>query len=154
MELKVIASINKDLEIFKNDEKIFYSTIKYLWLRKIIEVFNAKDEKLIEIKYAGFFTETYKIISQSDILNLKIKSINDSEILLNDNSKIQKSRYSFGFKSRSAYMHKGEKIATSEENYWFWKRKFVIKIETIDSELLNILAMVILIYENGIIAGD
>lgn len=67
---------------------MFYSKIKYLWLRKSIEVFNNKDEKLIEIKHTGLFNETCQTMWQSEILKLKINSMKSNEILLNNNSKI------------------------------------------------------------------
>jgi hypothetical protein len=154
MELKVLTSSAYDLDIFNNDEKIFYSKVKRSWLRKSIEVFNNASEKLIEIKYGGLFTEKYEIIYQNEILKLKIESIVRDEILLNNSSKIIRNRESFGFKSESEYKLNSKKIATSKEKYWFWKRKFIIEFEDLDSELLNILAIIILTYESGIIAED
>jgi hypothetical protein len=154
MELTVLKSKGYDLDIFKKDKKIFYSKLKRSWLKKSIEIFNEVSEKLIEIKYGGFFKPKYEIIFQNEISKLKIESIVNDETLLNNSTKIIRNKELFTFKNKSEYFLDGKKIATSEEKLWVWKRKLIIDLEDLNSELLNVLAIIILTYESEVRVED
>ena len=147
-EFVIRITKSQDLEVFNNDKKVFYTKTNWSWSKSNIKIFNEYDEEIIDVEYSSkLFKDFYKIIYQSEKLNLKINSLERDKIILSDNSIITREELLLTFKSKKIYHYKGKKIATSEEKLWFWNRKHNIKFDELNTELSRILTIITLVFE-------
>ncbi len=73
MNFKILEFPNRNLNVFNNDVKIFYSKCKFKWgNRKTTEIFNEENSKLFEVQYYGCFYDKFRIIFQNENLKNKI----------------------------------------------------------------------------------
>ena len=137
MEFKIIEQKNRGLNIYKNENVIFYSTIKRNWLNtNLIEIFDNSGNKIIELKRTGLFTDKIKIINQNVELSENISEIKTLKICYGKNIQIKSSITIFPFLNPKKFYLNNIKIGTLKEKFKS-KKEFILSIEEKNIEYLN-----------------
>jgi hypothetical protein len=151
MDFKILEFPNRNLCVYKNEIKIFYSTCKFKWgNRKTTEIFNNENTKLFEVQYNGYFYDKFKIKFQNESLKSKISLIKNSKMILEDKTKII--RKSIGINitnSNFNYYFENKKIANSKVVKWVNGKIYNLEVETDEKELQELLIINFLINESG-----
>ena len=137
MEFKIIEQKNRGLNIYKNENIIFYSKIKRNWLNtSLIEIFDNCGNKIIELKRTGLFTDKIKIINQNVELSENISEIKTLKICYGKNIQIKSSITIFPFLNPKNFYLNNIQIATLNEKFKS-KKEFILSIEEKNIEYLN-----------------
>jgi hypothetical protein len=137
VEFKIIEQKNRGLNIYKNENIIFYSKIKRNWLNtSLIEIFDNCGNKIIELKRTGLFTDKIKIINQNVELSENISEIKTLKICYGKNIQIKSSITIFPFLNPKNFYLNNIQIATLNEKFKS-KREFILSIEEKNIEYLN-----------------
>ncbi len=149
MEIEIIENKKQSLYVYKADELLFYSTIKFNWHRKnLVKIFNSNEDLIFELQsYAAPFRSTkYKILYQ----NLNIENITD-DFLRFDEDKILKNKRSdfLSFNQNSFYLHNGIKIAETKQKLWDSPQRIMLNLDENFLELLTLIIIHILSIKTG-----
>lgn len=91
MEVEIVENRKQSLFAYKNGELLFYSTIKFNWLKKnLVKIFDSKDNLLLELQSydAPFRPLNLKVLSQNIDKTKNIIQISEYEIVFNENKKL------------------------------------------------------------------
>ena len=151
MELKIIQFPKRNLCVYGEGSRLYYSTVKFKWgKRRTIEIFDNENSKLFQIGYRGFFSETSEIISQHENLAQKIIFIDDSKIILENKSILERKTSFFNLtRSKFTYFIDGQKVGYSKVTNWVDAKKLQLHVEENGKELLDSLIILILICETA-----
>jgi hypothetical protein len=137
VEFKIIEQKNRGLNIYKNENIIFYSTIKRNWLNtNLIEIFDNSGNKIIELKRTGLFTDRITIINQNIELSGNISEIKTLKICYGENIQIKSSITIFPFLNPKKFYSNNIQIGTLKEKFKS-KKEFILYIEERNIEYLN-----------------
>jgi len=137
VEFKIIEQKNRGLNIYKNENIVFYSKIKRNWLNtSLIEIFDNCENKIIELKRTGLFTDKIKIINQNVELSENISEIKTLKICYGKNIQIKSSITIFPFLNPKNFYLNNIQIATLNEKFKS-KKEFILSIEEKNIEYLN-----------------
>ncbi|CAA9201987.1 hypothetical protein [Flavobacterium collinsii] len=121
---------------YKNDELLFYSTIKFNWLRKnLVKIFNSNNDLILELQsYEPVFSSPkYKILFQNKQKTKDISEITELNLFFDINKKIRKTNENlFSFKTSFSYYSTTTKIADLKVKYWSSKMSLQINDENIE----------------------
>lgn len=151
MNFKILEFPNRNLCVYNNDVKIFYSTCKFKWgNRKTTEIFNEESIKLFEVQYDGYFYDKLRIIFQNKSLKNRISKIESSKIILQNSSEIVRESIGLNFtNSNFNYYFNSEKIAKSKVIKWVNGKIYKLEINDIEKELQELLIIKFLVLESG-----
>ncbi|WP_026976928.1 hypothetical protein [Flavobacterium tegetincola] len=151
MNLKILEFPNRNLCLYENELKLFYSKCTFKWgNRKTTEIFDNENRKIFEVNYNGYFYDKFQIIYQSSYLNGKLKSVDNSKIITEDGVIINRKRIGLNITNSNFHYYLGaEKIATSKVLKWVNGKVFEMEISTNEKELQYLLIIKFLIYESG-----
>ena len=151
MNFKILEFPNRNLCVYNNDVKIFYSTCKFKWgNRKTTEIFNEESIKLFEVQYDGYFYDKFRIIFQNESLKNRISKIESSKIILQNSSEIVRKSIGLNFtNSNFNYYFNSEKIAKSKVIKWVNGKIYNIEINDLEKELQELIIIKFLILESG-----
>ena len=151
MELKVIEFPNRTLCVYKNEDRIYYSNVKFKWgRRKVAEIFNDQNVKLLEVGYHGFFSEKFKITFQYENLQTKILAINNSRFILENNLIIERKASFFNItNSKFSYFYNNHQIGNSKVINWVDTKKYTLDFRADELEIFELFIILILTYETG-----
>lgn len=150
MEIKIIENKKQSLYVYKNDELLFYSTIKFNWTRKnLVKIFNSNDELIIEVQsYEPMFgSAKYKIIFQNkEEIKDCIIGITEDQIFFNDNKILNKQNSDFlSFNQNCLYFFNKIMIAKIEQKMWNSPQKIILNIDEKESNFLNVIIHVLIV---------
>ncbi|MBS7253905.1 hypothetical protein [Flavobacterium branchiicola] len=153
MEIKIIEDKKQSLYAYKNDQLLFYSTIKFNWLRKnLVRIFDSNDQLVLELQISEtpFGSAKFKILFQNKGLIKDVTEITKTNILFDGNKKIRKtSENLFSFNLKSSYFLEKSKIADVEGKFWTTTQKFYIDFDSEYEEFLNLVIIHILATRTG-----
>jgi hypothetical protein len=151
MNFKILEFPNRNLCVYNNDVKVFYSTCKFKWgNRKTTEIYNEKSIKLFEVEYDGYFYDKFSIIFQNESLKNRISKIESSKIILENSSEIVRKSVGLNLtNSNFSYYFKSGKIAKSKVIKWVNGKIYNLEIDDIEKELQELLIIKFLILESG-----
>ena len=151
MNFKILEFPNRNLCVYNNDVKIFYSTCQFkLGNRKTTEIFNEENLKLFEVEYDGYFYDKFRIIFQNESLINRVDKIENSRIILENNNEIVRKSVGLNLtNSNFNYYFDGGKIAKSKVIKWVNGKIYNLEIDEIEKELQELLIIKFLILESG-----
>lgn len=152
MELKIIEFPKRNLCVYKDQSRLYYSTVKFKFgRRKTTEIFDNENNKLFQVEYFnGFFSETFKIISQNENLIAKIQTIENSKIVLENSSILERKSSFFNItNSKFSYFYNEQKIGSSKVINWVNTQKYKLNIKEDKKGVLDLLIILILSNESG-----
>ncbi|MCM0667190.1 hypothetical protein [Flavobacterium tyrosinilyticum] len=139
MEIEIIEKQNQSLFVYKEGGLLFYSTVKFNWISRIIKIYNPYDVLALELKYGSFFQKsTYLILHQNKFMTKLISDI-DSKILIFDNNKrlLTKSAHFFSLSHNFNYFFEGKIIAQVKQNIFSIQTKYLLNVNDENLELLD-----------------
>ena len=152
MELKIIEFPKRNLCVYKDQSRLYYSTVKFKFgKRKTTEIFDNENNKLFQVEYFnGFFSETFKIISQNENLIAKIQTIENSKIVLENSSILERKSSFFNItNSKFSYFYDEQEMGCSKVINWVDTKKYTLNIEEVEKGILDLLIILILSNESG-----
>lgn len=151
MNFKILEFPNRNLCVYNNDIKVFYSTCQFkLGNRKTTEIFNEDNIKLFEVHYDGYIYDKFHIIFQNERLKNRISKIESSKIILENNREIVRKSVGLNFtNSNFNYYFNGRKTAKSKVIKWVNGKIYNLEIDDIEKELQGLLIIKFLILESG-----
>lgn len=134
MEIEIVENKKQSLYVYNSDELLFYSTIKFNFLKKnLIKIFDFNNQLILELEshVTPFRSTKYKILFQ----NIKIENITD-DFLGFDEDKILKNIKSdfLKFNQNSVYLYNGIKVAEIKQKLWESQQRIMLNI---DEEFLS-----------------
>ena len=152
MELKIIEFPKRNLCVYKDESRLYYSTVKFKWgRRKITEIFDNENNKLFQVEYfISHFSEKFKIVSQNENLIVKIQTIDNSKIVLENSSILERKSSFFNItNSKFSYFYNDQKIGYSKVVNWVNMQKYKLNVEEDNKGILDLLIILILSNESG-----
>lgn len=152
MELKIIEFPKRNLCVYKDQSRLYYSTVKFKFgRRKTTEIFDNENNKLFQVEYFNdFFSETFKIISQNENLIAKIQTIENSKIVLENSSILERKSSFFNItNSKFSYFYDEQEMGCSKVINWVDTKKYTLNIEEVEKGVLDLLIILILSNESG-----
>ncbi|MDO8317452.1 MAG: hypothetical protein Q7T12_08015 [Flavobacterium sp.] len=137
MEFKIIEQKNRGLNVYKNEDLIFYSTIKTNWLKtNLIKIFDKSGNKIIELNKTGIFTDKIRILNQNIEFTKNISEIKTLKICYGKSIQIKTSIIIFPFLKPKIFYYNNGPIGVLKENFKP-KKEFTLTIEEENIEFLN-----------------
>ena len=90
MEIVIKGEFYHDLNVYKNQELIYYSKFKHRWFKgDLISVFDNENNLLVEVSESGLLNSKYLIKYQDEMLIDTIFALSSKEIIFSDNIKFE-----------------------------------------------------------------
>ncbi|WP_431241583.1 hypothetical protein ACQ9BO_16265 [Flavobacterium sp. P21] len=149
MEIEIIENNKQSLFVYKNGELLFYSTIKFNFLRKnIIKIFDSNDELVLELKsyQTPFSSAKFEILFQNKDKTNDINEITEVYLTFDHNQTIRRiGENHFSFNLKSSYFINKIKIADIKLKFWTSTQKMSLNLnleyeEFLDSIIFHILS--------------
>ncbi|MRX69939.1 hypothetical protein SAMN06265349_101133 [Flavobacterium resistens] len=148
MEIEIIRDKNQSLYVYKNDELLFYSKVKFNWTNRIISIFNCNDILLLEVKSKMTFIKSdYEILFQNELIADNISEITNGRIIFGSGKRLYiKQDYFISLDGNFSYYFKEIKISQLKQKTWISKPKLTLNIndeniEFLDTVIYHILAI-------------
>ncbi|MFH6996422.1 hypothetical protein ACHRVZ_00740 [Flavobacterium sp. FlaQc-57] len=150
MEIEIVENRKQSLFAYKNGELLFYSTIKFNWLKKnLVKIFDSNDDLILELQSyeSPFSSAKYKILFQNKEKTKYISEITQTNIFFNQNKSLRKTRGNhFSFNTNFSYFADRTKVADIKQKFWSSLQKMFLqvhdeKIEFLDQIIIHILAI-------------
>lgn len=152
MEFEIIETKNQTLYVYQNDDLMFYSKLKWNWLKRdVITIFDENDEIVIEFQsFAVFFMSKFKVLKQNNKITNKISKISDSHLSYGKDKKIERQidNY-FSFNLNFSYFCNKRKIAEVKQKLYSFPQKILINIDVKNIEFRNAVLIHILAIRTG-----
>lgn len=153
MEVEIVENRKQSLFAYKNGELLFYSTIKFNWLKKnLVKIFDSKDNLILELQSydAPFRPLNLKVLSQNIDKTKNIIQISEYEIVFNENKKLMSQKQDLlSFNQNCFYWYNGIKIAEIKQTMWNSPQKIILHIDEKELKLLDFLIIHILAVRTG-----
>lgn len=82
MEIEILQDKKQSLYVYKNDELLFYSKIKFNFTNRIVAIYNQNDILVLEVKYKmTLINNFYKILFQNELVTENISEITNTRII-------------------------------------------------------------------------
>jgi hypothetical protein len=139
MEIVILQDKKQSLYVYKNDELLFYSKVKFNWVSRIISIYNHNDILLLEVKYKMTFINTYyKILFQNELVKENISEITNTRIIFDYDKRLYiKQDYFFNIIGNFSYFFKEIRISQLKQKNWVSKPMMLLSINDENSEFLN-----------------
>ncbi|MCD9573931.1 hypothetical protein [Flavobacterium soyae] len=152
MEIEIIEDKNQNLFVYKDGKLLFYSTIKFNWLRKnLIKIFDSNDDLILELQsYEPVFSSAkYEILFQDKDKIKDIIEINKSYISNQDTILRITPENIFSFNTDFSYFLDGIKVADIKHKFWSSSQKISVLFDNENIELLDQIIIHILSIHTG-----
>ncbi|MFG4002389.1 hypothetical protein [Flavobacterium aquidurense] len=152
MDIEFVENKKQSLYAYKDDELLFYSTIKFNWLRKnSVKIFDFNDDLILELlSYESpFGSAKYEILFQNKEKTKDIIEI--TGVYISDHNKILRRTTAnyFSLNNSFSYFLEGNTIADVKEKFWSSSQKMSLKIDVEKGEFLNNIIIHILSTRTG-----
>ncbi|KRD10516.1 hypothetical protein ASE21_12530 [Flavobacterium sp. Root901] len=141
MKIEIIEDKKQSLFVYNNDELLFYSVIKFNWLRRnSIKIFDGNDNLIIELKTyeSPFRSSKYKIQFQDE----NIQIITEDYISVDENIILKNNRSTFlSFNQNCFYTYGENKVAETKQKLWNSPQKIILNI---DEKYLSFLKFIVI----------
>ncbi|MEN2399529.1 hypothetical protein GKZ90_0007055 [Flavobacterium sp. MC2016-06] len=130
MKIQIEEGKNHSLYAYKDDELLFYSTIKFYWNKRIIKIFDKNNELILEVKSKMIFCEAkYSFLFQNEDLAKNIMKINCDEIHFGENQYLNRKKDDFfSLNLNGSYFLKEIKIGEIKQKWWRSKKKILLDL--------------------------
>ncbi|MGN7812733.1 hypothetical protein [Flavobacterium sp. 22076] len=149
MEIEIVENKEQNLFVYKDEKLLFYSTIKFNWLRKnLIKIFDSNHKLILEIQSyeTPFRSLKYKILFQDS----NIEDISEDLIYFDGGKTIKNQKSDFlSFNQNCFYTYKGNKVAETKQKLWNSPQKIILNIDEKDLNLLKFIIIHILSRKTG-----
>ncbi len=149
MEIEIVENKKQSLYVYKADELLYYSTIKFNWLNKnLIKIFNSNNDLVLEIqRHTGpFRSTTYKILFQ----NIKIKDVTDDSLSFDEDKILKNIKNDFlSFNQNSIYLCNEIKVAEIKQKLWNSPQKIILNVDEKFLDFLNFIIIHVLLTKTG-----
>lgn len=139
MELEIVQDKKQGLYVYKNDELLFYSKVKFNWTNTIITIYDRNDILVLEVKYKMTFIKTYyKILFQNELVTESISEITDTRIIFGIDKRLYtKQDYFIAISGNFSYYFKEFRVSQLKQKNWVSKPKILLSINDENLEFLN-----------------
>jgi hypothetical protein len=139
MEIEIVQDKKQSLYVYKDDELLFYSKVKFNWNNIIISIYDQHDIVVLEIEYKMTFLKTYyNILFQNELLTKNISEITDTRIIFDSDKRLYiKQDYFFSLQGNFSYYLKEVKISQLKQKVWISKPKLLLNINDQNLDFLN-----------------
>ncbi|MFB3386931.1 hypothetical protein [Flavobacterium sp. LAR06] len=139
MEIEILRDKKESLYVYKNEELLFYSKVKFNWNNRIIMIYNHNDILLLEVKYKMTFVKTYyKILYQNELVTENISEITNTRIIYNFGKRLYiKQDYFIALDGNFSYYFKEVRVSQLKQKNWVSKPKISLNIDDENLEFLN-----------------
>jgi len=139
MEIEIVQDKKQSLYVYKDDELLFYSKIKFNWNNRIISIYDQNDILLLEVEYKMTFIKTYyKILFQNELVTENISEITNTRIIFGHDKRLYiKDDYFISLQGNFSYYLKEVRISRLKQKSWISKPKMSLSINDENLEFLN-----------------
>ena len=153
MKIEIVENRKQSLFAYKNDELLFYSTIKFNWLKKnLVKIFDSNDDLILELQSyePPFSSAKYKILFQNIEKTKDISEITEIDMFFNLNKSLRKTKGNyFSFNINFSYFSETIKIADIKQKFWSSTQKMYLEINDENIDFLNYIMIHILSTRTG-----
>ncbi|KQX00624.1 hypothetical protein [Flavobacterium sp. Root420] len=153
MKIEIVENRKQSLFAYKNDELLFYSTIKFNWLKKnLVKIFDSNDDLILELQSyePPFSSPKYKILFQDIEKTKDISEITEIDMFFNLNKSLRKTKGNyFSFNTNFSYFSETIKIADIKQKFWSSTQKMYLEINDENIDFLNYIMIHILSTRTG-----
>lgn len=157
MEIEIVENRKQSLFVYKNDKLLFYSTIKFNWLRKnLVKIFDSSDDLILELQSykPPFSSEKYIILFQNREKTKDISEITSISMFFNLNKNLRKTTDNyFSFNTSFSYFLDRIKIAHLKQKFWSSTQKISLQVDDENIEFLDQIIIHILSIHTGYNSG-
>ena len=147
MQIEIIEKEKQSLFAYKEGVLLFYSTIKFNWISRVIKIYNPHDILVLELKYDGFL---YEILHQNKFMTKLISKVTNEDVIFNTDKRLYiKSAYFISINNNFNYFFKGNKIAQVKQEMINFSTKFLLNINDENLEFLDQIVLHILSIKTG-----
>ncbi|SNR92796.1 hypothetical protein [Flavobacterium sp. ov086] len=151
MEIEIVQDKKQSLYVYRDDELLFYSKVKFNWTNRIITIYNDNNILLLEVKYKmSFFNSYYNILFQNELFTKNISEITDTRIIFGFGKRLYiKQDYFISLDGNFSYYFKETKISQVKQKTWVSKPKMLLNINDENLEFLHPVILHILAIRAG-----
>ena len=151
MEIEIVQDKKQNLYVYKNEELLFYSKVKFNWSNRVIAIYNNKDILLLEVKYKMTFLKTYyKILYQNELITENISEITNTRIIFDCDKRLYiKQDYFISLDGNFSYYYKEIRVFQLKQKNWVSKPKMLLIVNDENLEFLNPVILHILAIRAG-----
>ena len=153
MEIEIVENTKQSLFAYKNDDLLFYSTIKFNWLKKnLIKIFDCNDVLILELQSYNppFSSAKYKILFQNIERTKNISEITEINMFFNLDKSLRKTKGNyFSFNTNFSYYSETVKIADVKQKFWSSLQKMHLEVNDENFDFLNYIIIHIISTRTG-----
>jgi hypothetical protein len=153
MKIEFLENRKQSLFAYQNGELLFYSTIKFNWLKKnLVKIFDYNDDLIIELQTyeSPFSSAKYKILFQNIEKTRDISEITETNLFFNFDKSLRKTKGNiFSFNTSFSYFLDRTKIADIKQKFWSTSQKMSLEINDENVEFLDYLIIHVLSTRTG-----
>lgn len=153
MTVEILEDKKQSLFAYKNNDLLFYSTIKFNWLKKnLVKIFDSNDNLILELQSHNppFSSSKYKILFQNKEKTKDISEISEIKLFFNLNKSLRKTKGNyFSFNTNFSYFSETIKIADIKQKFWSSSQKLSLEINPENIDFLNHIIIHILSTRTG-----
>ncbi|MCD0469792.1 hypothetical protein [Flavobacterium sp. JAS] len=151
MEIEIVQDKKQSLYVYRDDELLFYSKVKFNWTNRIITIYNDNNILLLEVKYKmSFFNSYYNILFQNELFTKNISEITDTRIIFGFGKRLYiKQDYFISLDGNFSHYFKETKISQLKQKTWVSKPKMSLNINDENLEFLHPVILHILAIRAG-----
>lgn len=139
MEIEILQDKKQNLFVYKNDQLLFYSKVKFNFTNRIVAIYNQNDILLLEVKYKmTLINSCYKILFQNELVKENILEITNTRIIFDYNKRLYiKQDYFFNIIGNFSYYFKEIRVSQLKQKNWVSKPMMLLSINDENLEFLN-----------------
>lgn len=139
MEIEILQDKRQSLYVYKSDELLFYSKVKFSWVNRITAIYDHNDILLLEMNYKMTFLNTYyKILFQNELVKEHVLEITNTRIVFDYDKRLYiKQDYFFNITGNFSYYFKEVRAAQLKQKNWVSKPKMLLIVNDENLEFLN-----------------
>jgi len=153
MTVEILEDKKQSLFAYKNNDLLFYSTIKFNWLKKnLIKIFDSNGNLILELQSHNppFSSSKYKILFQNKERTKDIIEISEIKLFFSLNKSLRKTKGNyFSFNTNFSYFSETIKIADIKQKFWSSSQKLSLEINPENIDFLNHIIIHILSTRTG-----
>lgn len=139
MVIEIVQDKKQNLYVYKNEELLFYSKVKFNWSNRIIAIYDNKDILILEVKYKMTFIKTYyKILFQNELITENISEITNTRIIYDYGKRLYiKQDYFISLDGNFSYYFKEFRVSQLKQKIWVSKPKMLLTVNDESLQFLN-----------------
>lgn len=152
MKIEIVEDKKQSLFAYKDEELLFYSTIKFNWLRRnLIKIFDCNDNLVLELKRTEpvFSSNKFKILFHNEVKLQGLVELNETFISFEKNKILKRKSNNFLTNINFSYFYNDNKIADIKEILWTSLQKQYLEIENENVHFLDQIIIHILSIKTG-----